>query len=69
VDGEPLTLTVTQDGTGTRLLSYGTVFEFSTSLPQPTLSTTPGYSDILQFKYYASPPRLRFVGFVNGFPT
>jgi hypothetical protein len=67
-DGQPLTFLVTQDGTGTRLLSYGTIYSFSTSLPSPQLSTTPGLSDLLQFKYYAgSPGKLRFTGFVNGF--
>lgn len=67
VDGQTISVSVTQDGTGSRLLSYGTAYEFSTSLPSPVLSTTPGYTDVLAFRYYASKSKWLFVGFVNGF--
>lgn len=42
------TLRVTQDGAGSRTLSYDVVFKFSGGTP-PTLTTTPGASDLLLF--------------------
>jgi hypothetical protein len=42
------TLRVTQDGAGSRTLAYGPVYQFAGGTP-PTLTTTPGASDLLIF--------------------
>lgn len=66
-DGQMIRLLVTQDATGTRTLSYGAAFEFSTGLPQPTLSTTAGLTDVLGFAYSAAKSKWLLLAFVNGF--
>jgi hypothetical protein len=60
-DGLTIFVTPTQDVTGSRTLAYDAVYNFGTVGP-PTLTTTPDKSDILTFKYYASPGEWRYVG-------
>lgn len=67
VDGQPMTVIVKQDGTGSRLLSYGTAYEFCTALPSPTLSTSAGLSDYLGFRYSAAASKWRFLAYLPGF--
>ena len=40
-----------QDNTGSRTLSWDASFRFSATLPSPTLTTTAGYMDIVEFVY------------------
>ncbi len=68
-DGQPLILEVKQDGVGGRTLAYGTAYEFSSSLPAPTLSTAPGAADLLGFIYSASAGKWRFVAVTTGFAS
>lgn len=60
---------ITQDGVGTRTLTWDAVFRFSTSIPSPTLTTTIAFSDWIEFIYnptYAAWDCLRVV---KGFNT
>ena len=53
-DGQKITFQVTQGSGGPFTLAWSTVYEFSTGLPQPTLSTTAGQTDLLGFIYNAA---------------
>jgi len=66
-DGQRVIFAVTQDSSGSRTLSYDTAYEFSSALPAPTLSTTPGVTDYLGFVYSAAAAKWRFLAFVSGF--
>jgi hypothetical protein len=66
-DGQKIIVQVTQGGGGGFTLSYGGGFEFSTGLPQPTLSTTAGDTDLLAFIYNAAKGKWLLAAFVAGF--
>ena len=53
-DGQKITFQVTQGTGGSLTLAWGTGYEFSAGLPQPTLSTTAGNTDLLGFIYNAA---------------
>ena len=65
-DGQLIRLQVTQDATGSRLLSYGTAFDFG-SAGAPVLSTTPGVVDVFGFGYDAGPGKWRCLAFASGY--
>jgi hypothetical protein len=67
VDGQQIIFQVTQGVGGGYALSYGTAYEFSTGLPQPALSSTAGYTDLLGFIYSAASGTWLLAAFVNGF--
>lgn len=67
VDGQQIIFQVTQGTGGGHALSYDTAYEFSSNLPQPALSTTAGYSDLLGFIYNAAAGTWLLAAFVNGF--
>ena len=67
VDGQSAIFAVTQDATGSRLLSYGAAYEFTAALPAPVLSTAAGVTDYLGFIYSAAASRWRFLAFSPGF--
>ena len=67
VDGQRIDFQVTQDGAGSRTLSYGTAYAFAASLPAPTLTTTPGATDLLSFLYNATRGKWLFTGSVLSF--
>jgi hypothetical protein len=48
-------------------VSWGSAFDFSAGLPQPTLSTAAGKTDLLGFIYNATSAKWMLVAFVNGF--
>src|SRR5271165_7198116 len=50
-DGQKITFQVTQGSGGPFTLTWGSTYEFSTGLPQPTLSTAAGQTDLLCFIY------------------
>jgi hypothetical protein len=50
-DGQKIELTVTQDATGSRTLTWNAAFAFGTA-GAPALSTAPNAADIIGFKYY-----------------
>lgn len=66
-DGQKVTFEIIQDATGSRTLSYGTAYAFSTDIPQPTLTTTPNKRDILGFVYNASTSLWYLLAVVHGF--
>ncbi len=53
VDGQVIRVHVTQDGTGSRTLTYGTAYDWGTA-GAPTLSTAAGKVDVLEFVYNAT---------------
>jgi hypothetical protein len=70
VDGEKIVVHVTQGTGGNFTLSYGSAYEFSTGLPQPTLSTTAGDTDLLAFVYNSAKSKWLLAAYVIGFaPT
>jgi hypothetical protein len=68
-DGQKITIQVTQGSGGSYTLSWSSGFEFSAGLPQQTLSTAAGMTDLLGFIYNAAKGKWLFVAFVAGFST
>jgi Domain of unknown function (DUF4082) len=68
-DGQKITLQVTQGTGGSYTITWGTGYEFSTGLPQPTLSTAVGDTDLLGFVYNSSLGKWLLAGFVSGFAS
>jgi len=64
-DGQQIIFQVTQGGSGT--LNWGDAYEFSADLPQPSLSTTAGHTDLFGFVYRAGKGKWLLAAFVNGF--
>lgn len=52
-DGQIVVLRLRQDGTGTRVVTWGAMVRFSTDTPEPTLSTAAGALDYLVFRHNA----------------
>lgn len=67
VDGQQVIFQVTQGSGGSFALSFGSAYEFSTSIPQPTLSATGGHTDLLGFIYNAAKGTWLLAAYVNGF--
>jgi hypothetical protein len=67
VDGQKMVLQVTQGNSGPAALTWGTSYEFSVGLPQPTLSTTAGQTDLFAFVYNTAKGKWLLAAFVNGF--
>ena len=67
VDGEQIIFQVTQGAGGHYAITWGSSYEFSTGLPQPTLSTAAGQTDLLGFVYNAAKGTWLLAAFVNGF--
>ncbi len=66
-NGQQIIFQVAQGGSGSSTITWGSAYEFSTSLPQPTLSTTAGLTDLLGFIYNATKGTWLLAAFVNGF--
>ena len=66
-DGQKIIFQVTQGTSGSSTITWGSAYEFSTGLPQPTLSTAPGDADLLSFVYNAARSKWLFSAFVSGF--
>ncbi len=66
-DGQKITFQVTQGAAGSSTITWGSGYEFSAGLPQPTLSTTAGQTDLLGFIYNAAKGKWLLAAFVNGF--
>ena len=67
VDGQKLIFQITQAGTGSNTIEWGDRYQFSTSLPQPALSTRVGETDLFGFIYNKAKDRFLLAAFVNGF--
>ena len=68
-DGQKITFQVTQGAGGSFTLSWSSGYEFSAGLPQPSLSTTAGQTDLLGFIYNATKSKWLLVAFVSGFAS
>ena len=66
-NGQQIIFQVTQGSGGSFTLSWGSSYEFSADLPQPSLSTTAGQTDLLGFIYNATKGNWLLAAFVNGF--
>ncbi len=65
--GEQIIFQITQ-GTGAPFtMAWGNSYEFSTSLPQPSLSGGAGQTDLLGFIYDAATGKWLLAAFVDGF--
>lgn len=65
-DGQVIRFRITQDGTGSRTLSYAAGYEFTSSLPAPVLSTSPGATDVLLFEYNAAKSKWVLLAYLLG---
>lgn len=66
-DGQQIIFQITQGSGGSAAITWGSGYEFSVELPQPTLSTTAGQTDLLGFIYNAAKGKWLLAAFVNGF--
>jgi len=66
-NGQQILFQVTQGSSAPFNLAWGNAYDFSTGLPQPTLSTGAGQTDLLGFMYNATSGNWLLVAFVNGF--
>lgn len=66
-DGQQIIFQITQGTGGSNTITWDSGYEFSTGLPQPTLSTAAGKIDLLGFVYNAGKGSWLLAAFVNGF--
>ena len=66
-DGQQIIFQVTQGSGGSFTLAWASGYEFSPGLPQPTLSTAGGQTDLLGFVYNATKGTWLLSAFLNGF--
>lgn len=66
-NGQQIIFQVTQGSGGSFTLSWGSSYEFSADLPQPSLSTAAGHTDLLGFVYNTAKGTWLLAAFVNGF--
>lgn len=66
-NGQQVIFQVTQGSAGSFTLSWGSSYEFSDDLPQPSLSSAAGQTDLFDFIYNATKGTWLLVAFVNGF--
>lgn len=66
-DGQRITWEIIQDGTGSRVLTYGNKFSFGTDVTQPTLSVTGNLRDFITAVYNSVTDRFYVVGFARGY--
>jgi Domain of unknown function (DUF4082) len=69
-DGQKITFQITQGSAGSATITWGSAYAFGTGLPQPTLSTQAGQTDLLAFVYNADKAKWLLAAYVLGFsPT
>lgn len=66
-NGEQIIFQVTQGPGSPFTLTWDSGYEFSADLPQPTLSTAAGQTDLLGFVYNATKGTWLLAAFLNGF--
>lgn len=67
VDGQAITLALTQDGTGTRTIAWGSSVAFGTDITATTLTTTINKTDYIGLIYDSTSAKYRVVAFTKGF--
>jgi hypothetical protein len=60
---------ITQDGTGSRTITWNGIFRFSTGLPSPTLTTTANFTDLVEFIYNPTYSTWDCIRIVKGFDS
>ena len=68
-DGQKIIFHITQGSAGSAAITWGSAYEFSTGLPQPTLSSTPGDTDLVAFIYNAAKSKWLMAATVIGFAS
>ena len=66
-NGQQIIFQITQGSAGSAGITWGSGYEFSTGLPQPTLSSTAGQTDLVGFIYNAAIDKWLLAAYVNGF--
>jgi hypothetical protein len=66
-NGQQIIFQITQGSAGSAALNWSTAYEFCVELPQPTLSTMPGQTDLLGFIFNAVTGTWLLAAFVYGF--
>jgi hypothetical protein len=66
-NGQQIVFQITQGAGGSYTITWGSGYAFSAGLPQPTLSTQQGKTDLLFFVYNATAGNWLLTAFVNGF--
>lgn len=64
-DGQVIRYRVTQDATGSRLITWNAAFRFGTTYPAPTLSTAAAKVDYVEFQYSAADSKWDCTGFAK----
>lgn len=67
VNGQQIIFQITQGPAGSAAVTWDAAYQFSSGLPRPTLSTSPGQTDLLGFIYTAARQKWLLAAFVNGF--
>lgn len=67
INGKTILFRLRQTGLGSRMVTWNSVFKFSTGIPSPTLSTTTGYLDYVEFIYNETGNRWDCIRAVTGF--
>jgi hypothetical protein len=67
VDGQQIIFQITQGSGGSAGITWASDYEFSQEMPQPSLSTTAGQTDLAGFIYNAAIGKWLLAAFVNGF--
>ena len=66
-DGQKILYRIDQGTGGSRLITWDTKFHFSSDVPQPTLSTSVGARDYVQFIFDSGYDRLECLGWSRGY--
>ena len=66
-DGQKLLLTLVQDATGNRIVTWGTGIEWGVDVPAPTLTVVPNMTDYLGIFYSSSAAKWRGVSYARGY--
>lgn len=66
VDGQRILLEIKQDATGSRVMTPGSKFRFSTTFPNATLTTTANKTDKVEWQYHGADDRWDLIRFVKG---
>ena len=67
VNGEQILLQISQGAGGPFKITWGSAYDFSGALPQPTLSAAAGQTDLLGFIYNATRGSWLLAAYVDGF--
>jgi len=67
VNGQQILFQITQGAGGSFTITWSSAYDFSGGLPQPTLSTGAGQTDLLGFIYNAAKSSWLLAAYLNGF--